>query len=283
MVIDMINKQIVAFYPLIHEIYTKYIFFRNHNCSSTETLEKIFLDYSHELNDDDDSFSIFSGIALAQRDYGEIDEHTKQTAMELANHRLGEAEKNEIKIIESILMQLSKENSSPKSKKTAKSSSYTVNWIVGDTFCHQFTHPDSEIAGIYGWFLLFRKVGEYIDWKGHPIQLGYLSVCPQDAIPQTVEALNKLGFLRVMNHGEKWDYLVQANIQSKRAENALKMERIGCFPNAICPTDEMQSSPEVSMPLFNGIDKKTGCPSYEDVICRFYRWYGIGGINHVDG
>ena len=206
-----------------------------------------------------------------------MDEHTKQTALELTNRRLIEAAENEKKVIKSILRQLSKETSPPKSKKATKKCSYSVSWVAGDTFCHRFTPPNSERAGIYGWFLLFRKVGEYIDWKGHPKQLGYLTVCQQDALPQTVEDLNELGFLRVMNHGKKWDYLVQADVQSKRTENALKMERNGCFPNAICPVDEMQSSPEVAMPLFSGIDKKTGCPRYEDVICSFYQWYVIGG------
>ena len=277
MVIDMIHNQIFDFYPIIYDSYTNYTFLRNQGCSSDETLKQILNDYSQELDDEDDSFAVFSGIALAQRDYGDIDEHTKQAALELTNQRLFGAEEHEKRVINSILRQLSKDASPSKSKKEPKKRSYSVNWAVGDTFCHRFTHPDSEKAGICGWFLLFRKVGEYIDWKGHPIQLGYLTLCPQDALPQTVEDLNELGFLRVMNHGKKWDYLVQADIQSKRAENALKMERIGCFPNAISPVDEMQSSPEVAMPLFSGIDKKIGCPRYEDVICSFYQWYGIGG------
>ena len=111
------------------------------------------------------------------------------------------------------------------------------------------------------------------------IQLGYLSVCPPKELPQTTKELNALGFLRVMSHGEKWDYLVQIDVQSKRTENSLAMKRIGYFPDAASPNDEMESSPEVTMPLFSGIDSKTGYPRYEDAICRFYRWYGVGKID----
>ena len=80
-----------------------------------------------------------------------------------------------------------------------------------------------------------------------------------------------------MPHGDKWEYLVQVSIQSKRTENTLQFNRIGCFPDVGVPNDEQKTKPEVVMPLYSGTNQLTGLPEYEDVICRFYRNYGIGG------
>ena len=163
-------------------------------------------------------------------------------------------------------------------KTETKKRSYSINWAVGDTFAHQLTHPAAEKAGIHGWYLIFRKVGQYVNSKGQIIQLGYLTLCPSAELPQTAAELNALGYLRMMNHGEKWDYMVQVDVQSKRAENKLGMKWVGCFPDAASPKDETEICPVGSMPLFGGIDKNTSCPRYEDAVCRFYRWYGIGGV-----
>ncbi len=152
---------------------------------------------------------------------------------------------------------------------------YAPDWAVGDTFCHTLTHPRATALGIEGWFILFCKVGEYMDWIEQPIQLMYVTLCPPGELPQTSAQLQALGILRMMRHDETWDYLAQLTIQSKRGETAFALSKIGNFPDIVPPEDRTVENPQVSMPLFSMREKGEPWPAYEDQICRLYRRNGM--------
>lgn len=275
----MINKLVLEYFPLIDDINDQYVFFRTEGWSPEEAQGKIINAYADELNDYDESVVVLSGIALAQWDTSELEENTKQEVLLMLEKKIAEAEKDEERrAFRAVLKNLSKEKKSNKRITPSSRKSYSLDWSIGDTFAHKLTHPNAEKAGIFGCYLLFRKIGQYNDWKGRTIQLGYVTVCSDNHLPKTTEELNALGFLRVMSHGEKWEYMVQVNIQSKRTENTLKLEWIGCFPDALTPNDEIVVEPRVTMPFYDGTDKASNCPRYEDSCCHFYKKNGIGGI-----
>lgn len=151
---------------------------------------------------------------------------------------------------------------------------YTPEWEVGDTFAHILTCPLAKAVGIEGWFILLRKVEEYVDNEGSHRQLMYVTLCQQNQLPQTMEELQKLGFLRMMCRGDKWDYLVQITFTSQRDEAFYGLTKIGTFANAGHPRDRTIENPLVTMPLFGRINRKSTYPDYEDTICRLYRKYG---------
>lgn len=275
----MISHRILDVFPLVNDVSERYTFLRSRGYDPTESRQKTLEEFAREMEDEDDAVVVLSGIALSQWDAAELEEKTTRAVVPLIENRITQTDEIEEKrVFKLILQTISKEKKLPDRKKAPPKKIYANNWEIGDTFAHRLVHPDAEKAGIMGWYLLLRKTGCYENWKGNPIQLGYLTVCPESMLPRTTSELNSLGFLRVMNHGKKWDYLVQVNVQSKRAENALKLERIGRFMDAAAPVDEMECPPEVAMPFFGGIDKATGCPQYEDAICHFYKMYGLGCV-----
>ena len=277
----MLDTTIIDLFPLIHDILERYSFFRSQAISPVKSRDLLLSEYAREMDDEDDSIIVLAGIALAQWDYSELDEDVNKKVQAMIQKRLLEVKRDEEKeAFAGILLHLSKKPLRQERKRLSKSL-YSLQWKDGDTFSHLLTQPEAEKAGILGWYLLFRKVGHYNDINGRQIQLGYITICPPEKIPQTTKELNSLGYLHVMAHGEKWDYLVQIDVQSKRAEKNLEFKWIGSFIDAGNPSDEVQSNPEVAMPLFDGIDRKTGCPRYENVFCRFYRWYGIGGTDSI--
>lgn len=274
----MIYKRVIDSFPLIYDINEQYVVLREQGCTPEQARDRLMSDYVEELEDYDEKIVVLSGIALAQREYSELDETTKQRTLALLQENIAAEEEAERKrAFSDILRNLSKEPSGNKRIKPPSRKQYCLNWAIGDTFAHKLTHPIAENAGILGWYLLFRKVGQYTDYKGKEHQLGYVTLCPENLLPQSTAELNDLGFLRVMQAGKKWEYMVQLDVQSKRTENTLQLERIGCFPDAATPIDEVTSDPRVTMPFYDGIDKASNCPRYEDSCCLFYRWYGIGG------
>ena len=151
---------------------------------------------------------------------------------------------------------------------------YRADWKIGDTFVHPLLQDSAKKAGLLGMLALFRKVGEYEDRSGRLIQLVYVTLCPEDAIPQTEAELASLGLLRVMEHGEKWDYLCQICFKSKKDEESWGLKRIGCFPCAGSPPDAAEEIPDLSMPLF-GRRKNADVPGFENQISLFFRQHGI--------
>ena len=65
-----------------------------------------------------------------------------------------------------------------------------------------------------------------------------MSVCPADVIPKTSADLIELGVIPMYPVQKRRDYRAQLRIVSKRGENALKLTKIGCFPDVGMPADQ---------------------------------------------
>ena len=75
---------------------------------------------------------------------------------------------------------------------------YIPQWEIGRYFSHPLTIDMARYLGIGNWYVLFRKVGEYVDKDQRPVQLVYASLCPPDQLPHTSEELHNLGFIRML-------------------------------------------------------------------------------------
>lgn len=150
---------------------------------------------------------------------------------------------------------------------------YKPNWMVGDTFSHTLTYPAAEKLGIMGWSILFHKVGEHIDNQEKCRQLVLVSLCPPGEVPSSYDDLQKLGFLPMMQFGERFEYLAQIVIGSKSEEMSYDLTKIGCYiPSGESLMDcYKEENPLVAMPLFGRLKRNDVGPAYEDQICRLYR------------
>ena len=115
---------------------------------------------------------------------------------------------------------------------------YVPDWKIGDTFIHAFESPIAGKCGVAGQYIVMRKVGEYRNEDDEVIQIVVMSVCPADAIPKTSADLIELGVIPMYPVQKRRDYRAQLRIVSKRGENALRLTKIGCFPDVGMPADQ---------------------------------------------
>ena len=73
------------------------------------------------------------------------------------------------------------------------------------------------------------------DKQGTRVQLVYTSICPPGQEPATAQQLEALGFVRMMDHGNKWDYLAQIEAKSKRYLSSFGLVKIGNLANVRPP------------------------------------------------
>ena len=77
----------------------------------------------------------------------------------------------------------------------------------------------------------------------------------------------------MMQLGDKFEYLVQIVIKSKRTENSYELTKIGCYPyfEPVTADDYRKENPLTAMPFFGKLKRTGNRPAYEDSVCRLYR------------
>jgi hypothetical protein len=243
-----------------------------------KTLEQIRIAFDSELCDEDERPLVIIATALALCRKNELTEQTRRDALqaidELKNKEVHSERITQHGSFEKLVAYLSEERIGPEARYSCLKR-YNPGWEIGDTFIHELSQPAAERAGLAGCFVVFRKVGEYLDHKQRNIQLVYVTICRCEAIPKTDTELRSLGFLRMMNHDNKWDYLGQLSFTSKKDEQRWKLTRIGCFPNAGFPDDATEENPLVCMPFYGILNRNNDHLAYEDLVCFLYKLRGI--------
>lgn len=279
----MVYRYLYENYPLVQEVIDYYISLRMHGCSRDFSLDRIYEKYHQELSDTDERHFVIIAIAMALCKKKELSPRIRNDALlavdQLRRNALEYGAENELCIYDKLTSYLSENRIGPEATYRAKKQ-YDPGWKTGDTFIHAFSQPSAEEIGLSGAYVVFRKVGEYLDQKGHHVQLVYVTVCSADSIPKTDADLKVLGFLRMMEHDKKWDYLGQLFFRSKKDEEQWKLEKIGCFPNAGCPNDATIENPLVCMPFFGILHRNSDILDYEDLVCHLIK---LRGINRATG
>lgn len=260
---------------IIEEIVSVYTSLRKKGLNRESSIQSIMNDFRKELDDEDDRPFVWIGIAVSLCQKQELTD----TIMIEARKAIQILEKQETSCNERTAFYnklkdcISGKSIGEEARYIARKG-YNPDWKIGDTFIHPLLQNSAKKAGIWGEYVVLRKVGEYKDRSGHFVQIVYTTICSEDDLPRTDSQLNSLGFLRVMEHFGKWDYLCQITFKSKKDEESWKLKRIGCFPFAGIPSDAAEEDLLVSMPLF-GRRKNTDLLGFEDQISLFYRQYGI--------
>ena len=246
-------------HPMMQEISDEYRALRASGSGREEAVSRLRAEYHNELRYMDDAPYVHLGIALALCRRGELTPDTAEPAKKALEElrRIRPEKSAQLKRIEKTL---DAPESSGAEKPAKKRKRYDPQWSVGDTFIRRLESPIAAEEGLAGWYVVIRKVGEFVDHLDKLVQLVVLSVCPPDAIPKTGDDVKKLGNLKMMDaitpEGLKANYLAHIQIGCSRTEKAFALEKIGCFPDVPLPEDQ-QKDPDVriAMPLATGNDR----------------------------
>ena len=263
---------------LVDEIIDGYSFLRLHGHNREESLARICMNFEAELSDEDDRPFVLIAMALALCKKKELTTQARSDALQsiellrkrTSNHSVPHASRD----YDRLIGYLAEDQIGPEAPYRARKT-YDPGWSIGDTFIHAFSQPAADQMGLLGWYVVFRKVGEYLDRKSRHMQLVYITVCPADAIPQTDAELSSLGYLRMMEHDNGWDYLGQLCFKSKKDEGQWRLHKIGRFPNAGIPDDATAEDPLVSMPFYGVLHRNSQVLDYEDQVCDLIKYCGI--------
>lgn len=229
--------------------------------------------YLNELQNKEDEPYVHLGIALALCRRGELTPDTAGPAKKAveALRRIRPEKSAQLKRIEKTL---NAPESSAGEKPEKKLKRYDPHWNVGDTFIHKMESHIAEKVGLAGWYVVVRKVGEFMDHLDKPVQLVFLSVCPPNAIPRTEDDVKKLGLLKLTDvwtqEGKKPSYYAHIKIGSARTEKSFALKKIGCYPDIPLP-EVHQKDPDMraGMPVMFGKDQ-WGNPVLERVAAIAY-------------
>ena len=272
-----------AFNPFIDDMKREYEAYRKMGKTRAETVAYMRDDYAEAMEDDEDRLAILIGLCLGLCKKSELyDDISQETLREM--HRIlnenRDKDDEDYKVVASYCAEfeeyLKTESLYGEEAAYRPSKKYLPDWQIGDLFFHIMTHSRAEELGIQGWYILFYKVGEYIDRFGEHRQLMFLSVCPPDKVPTCNEDFLKLQFLPVMSRydGDQFEYMGQITIKSKRKENEYAFTKIGHFPEFTLPDDHVPIAPPVAMPLFGKSKWNDGALGYEEQVCGFYKQFG---------
>lgn len=251
---------------LVEEVQKRYLDYRLAGESRGEAVGRLRCEYAAELLDSDDAPDVAAGMALALCQKHEL---TDELAAELRRWLACASDAK----TQRILQLLSDPRMYGKEVSYKRKRVFLPEWNTGDLFSHVLTHPSAEKLGFLNWVILFYKAGEYTEQHLTRRHLMYVTLCPPEKIPQTADELQRLNFLRMMCHGEVWDYWGQITIRSQKELRGYELTWRGNFSGILPPPDQAKEDPLVAMPLFGATKRDPQRPAYEDQICRLIKSY----------
>lgn len=263
--------------PIAGDVQREYVKYRRAGKSRAAAIEQIFENYTNELEDEDDRLAVLIGLSLALCKKNEfVEALAVQTRNEIRRAYQNAADDDKMTAyLNELDRYLANESLLGDEALYKQTSKYVPEWEIGDLFCHTLTYPAAEALGIMGWSILLYKVGEHVDEFEEHLQLMYVSLCPPDQLPSCENDMEKLVFLRMMQLGERSEYLAQITIKSRRTEKSYGLTKIGCYPKIVYPKNCVEENPLTAMPLFGYFRKSDQWPGFEDQICRLYRKFGL--------
>ncbi len=142
--------------------------------TNEEVTQQIINDNMEILEDVEEGPLFWYALADIQWDYGRLIPFVKEKALEFIERpeeleRWKDMEGDKALQWEQTRIELRKKLLSPQPpiKKITAYRLYKCKWQLGDVFAYQFHEEYSKKHGVYGQYIIFRKVEEDILWPGH--------------------------------------------------------------------------------------------------------------------
>ena len=259
-------------FPLIIDVIHEYRVLRQTNHGRDEAIQKVLENNSAALQDYDESYQVWIGLAKVTGQKNELTPLLLRKASS-AFDCLSQIHLNVQDTISYAKIQVCDPKHIGPEAKYSQKHSYQPDWKIGDTFIYQLKSNLAKQNKMENWYAILRKTGEYNTPEKKQGQIVLLSVCKPNNIPTNEAELNNLGYIPTQAHNSNcFEFQWTINVGSKRRLDAYQLNKIGSFPNIQRPSCEFISDD----PLFHGFPLFPACKSDP---CSSIDYYAI--VNYI--
>lgn len=171
--------------------------------SGAEITLELLHNYSDVLNDVDDSPIFWFALADTQWKLGRLEDYVKDRALFYIDngsdiHRWSVESPKEVKKRLKVLTDLKNKlmSTPPPEKKISQYRLYHCEWRIGDVFAYKLESDLAKEKGLYGRFVLIRKVDESVWHPGHIVPVVYFKLTKDDSLPVNIDEYNQEEYIQ---------------------------------------------------------------------------------------
>lgn len=252
-------------FPVLEEIKTEYVDLRQKGNDRSAAVQKLMESYKYELEDpdEDDAQLFWIGLADAQYYRKELTEEAARKALKA----LATIETYDWNVCPGDINRRREHYAKapmPERKAGKPRPKFRCEWKIGDTFAYQMTSQEAKDLGIFGKYMLLRKVSdvEFGDGSLHPIVT--ISLWDSEKLPTNTEEFISVPFLKLCEGGRNFspeynfEYRTEIVIKSRKQLSSTSLIFVGNFSNISMPSDEIifTRPGDILMILLEMIEKK---------------------------
>lgn len=233
-------------FPVLEEIKDEYVKLRQEGNDRVAAVQKLMESYKYELEDpeEDDAQLFWIGLADAQYCRKELEGNIAQKALKALNVIAsydwdicpGDLNRRREHYAKAPM---------PERKAGKPRPKFRCEWKIGDTFAYQLTSQEAKDLGIFGKYMLLRKVSELECGDGSSSPIVTISLWSKDALPRNAEEFMSVPLLKLCNGGRNfspeynYEYRTEIVIKSRKQLTSTPLLFVGNFPNLPMPSDEI--------------------------------------------
>ena len=245
---------ILEFFPMIADIKESYRRSREKGADRAGAIETVKNEFAKELLDKDDGSQVWIGLAEATGRKRELTEELLQKA-ETAFVALEESFPEAKSVLRAKKKTVCDPSKLGPEAKYRQKRAFRVDWQIGDTFAYRIVGESMKAHGLDGWYIICRKVHDFVYSEDCCVQGMYYSLCPPNELPQTAEDLERLGYVPLLQiNDDHYLFMGKVWVNSKNAVKKTFFKMIGNFPEVAPPAHEYVTTngPHISMDQLAG-------------------------------
>lgn len=240
---------ILEFFPMIADVKESYRRFREKGADRAGAIEKVKNEFAMELLDKDDGPQVWIGLAEATGRRRELTEELLQKA-EAAFTSLSDSFPATKSVLRAKMKTVCDPSKFGPEAKYRQRTAFRVDWKIGDTFAYRIVGESMKAHGLDGWYIICRKVHDFVYSEDCCVQGMYYSLCPPNELPQTAEDLERLGYVPLLQiNDDHYLFMGKVWVNSKNAVKKTFFIKIGNFPEVAPPAHEyaVTNGPHISV------------------------------------
>lgn len=190
------------------EVRDAYIDLIKNGKTSQEATDELMADYELEIADPEDGPIFWFALADTQWRYGRLLDFVKDKALlhirDGADLTRWEEEGSKPALRRRAVLEKLQEkllSPMPKEKKFGKSRLFRCEWSYGDVYAYQMKSEEARACGLFGKYVLLRKVDEGLWHPGHIVPIVRLKIVDEGMLPKTAEEYDAIGYYMIWRVG----------------------------------------------------------------------------------